>query len=69
MIPPQLVGFKKQQRKYNKHADGNNFLQKFELPHVKRSAMDVAAQPVGRHHEHVFKKGNAPANKHHGKQT
>lgn len=63
MVRPEAFIFKNQNRKKRENDKRNNFLNDFELPQSKRSAISNKSYFVGRNHGHVLKKCDHPTEK------
>lgn len=69
MVPAQLLGFKKQQRKNHENGKRNGFLDGFKLNQIKRAAIFFKTTFVGWHLKQIFKKSQAPTDNDDSKQT
>lgn len=63
MIGSETFIFKHQNREKGKNNERDNFLNDFELPNTKRSAVSFKSNFIGRNHRHIFKQRNHPAKK------
>ena len=68
MINAKGFAFENQQCKHAKNAKRDDFLQDFELPNVKRTAVADVAVFVSRDQQTILEKRHAPAKKHNAKK-
>ena len=61
MVKAEGFGFEQQQGKDHEYRKGYHLLDDFELNERERPAKSLVTDPVGRHLETIFKKGNPPA--------
>ena len=69
VIPLELLGAKKDQRECDKDHERDHLLDHFHLEQGEWAAVVLMPEPIGGHLQAVFKKGNAPTDQDHSKES
>ena len=69
MVDPKSFTFEKYNCENCKNRECDNFLQNFQLPEIKRSAVFFETDPICRNLKTIFEKRNSPTDKDNRSQT